>query len=272
MLKDITLGQYFPGNTLAHRLDPRTKLILTVLYIVSLFCAKGVVGYGLMILWLVTSVQTAKVKYKALVKGMKPVWFIIVFTAVLNLIYVKGTPLVSIGKFVIYEEGVRTAVYMILRIALLIMGTFLLTYTTSPIRLTDGIESLLNPLKKLHAPVHELAMMMAIALRFIPTLIEETDRIMSAQKARGADFTSGGIVKRIKALLPVLIPLFISAFRRAEELATAMECRCYRGGKGRTRMKILKLYARDWMFLFAMAVLGGLVIVINMYAAGIVGF
>ncbi|MGM9661805.1 MAG: energy-coupling factor transporter transmembrane component T family protein [Oscillospiraceae bacterium] len=246
MLKDITLGQYFPGNTLAHRLDPRTKLIFVVLYVVALFCAKSVVSYGCMILWLAVCVRVSRVRYSALVKGLKPVWFIIVFTAVLNLLYIKGTPLFTIWKFTVYVEGVRTAVYMILRIALLIMGTFLLTYTTSPIRLTDGLESLMSPLKKLHAPVHELAMMMAIALRFIPTLIEETDKIMSAQKARGADFESGNLLQRAKALIPILVPLFISAFRRADELATAMECRCYNGGSGRTKLHVLRFTAADW--------------------------
>lgn len=265
MLKDITLGQFFPGNTLAHRLDPRTKLIITVLYIVALFCAKGIVSYGLMILWLVTCVQTAKVKYRALVKGMKPVWFIIVFTAVLNLIYVKGTPLVTIWKFTIYEEGVQTAAYMILRIALLIMGTFLLTYTTSPIRLTDGLESLMSPLKKLHAPVHELAMMMAIALRFIPTLIEETDRIMSAQKARGADFENGSLLQRAKALIPILVPLFISAFRRADELATAMECRCYSGGEGRTKLHVLRFTGADFGVLVLGVVMTAAVVILGRF-------
>ena len=263
MLKDITLGQFFPGNTLAHRLDPRTKLIVTVLYIVALFCAKSFVSYGVMALWLVTAVQVSKVGYKALVKGLKPVWFIIVFTAVLNLIYIKGTPLVTIWKFTIYREAVETAVFMILRIAMLIMGTFLLTYTTSPIRLTDGLESLLSPLKKLHAPVHELAMMMAIALRFIPTLIEETDKIMSAQKARGADFESGGLLQRAKALIPILVPLFISAFRRADELATAMECRCYSGGEGRTKLHVLRFAAKDYLVLALAAVLTAAVIVLG---------
>ena len=263
MLKDITLGQFFPGNTLAHRLDPRTKLIFTVLYIVALFCAKSFVSYGLMALWLVTAVRVSRVGYKALVKGLKPVWFIIVFTAVLNLIYIKGTPLVTIWKFTIYREAVETAVFMILRIAMLIMGTFLLTYTTSPIRLTDGLESLLSPLKKLHAPVHELAMMMAIALRFIPTLIEETDKIMSAQKARGADFESGGLLQRAKALIPILVPLFISAFRRADELATAMECRCYSGGEGRTKLHVLRFAAADWLVLTLGIALTAAVIVLG---------
>ena len=263
MLKDITLGQFFPGNTLAHRLDPRTKLIFTVLYIVALFCAKSFVSYGVMALWLVTAVQVSKVGYKALVKGLKPVWFIIVFTAVLNLIYIKGTPLVTIWKITIYREAVETAVFMVLRIAMLIMGTFLLTYTTSPIRLTDGLESLLSPLKKLHAPVHELAMMMAIALRFIPTLIEETDKIMSAQKARGADFESGGLLQRAKALIPILVPLFISAFRRADELATAMECRCYSGGEGRTKLHVLRFAAKDYLVLALGAALTATVIVLG---------
>ena len=263
MLKDITLGQFFPGNTLAHRLDPRTKLIFTVLYIVALFCAKSFVSYGLMALWLVTAVRVSRVGYKALVKGLKPVWFIIVFTAVLNLIYIKGTPLVTIWKFTIYREAVETAVFMILRIAMLIMGTFLLTYTTSPIRLTDGLESLLSPLTKLHAPVHELAMMMAIALRFIPTLIEETDKIMSAQKARGADFESGGLLQRAKALIPILVPLFISAFRRADELATAMECRCYNGGEGRTKLHVLRFALRDWAVMAGFAVLCAAVIALR---------
>ena len=263
MLKDITLGQFFPGNTLAHRLDPRTKLIFTVLYIVALFCAKSFVSYGVMALWLVTAVQVSKVGYKALVKGLKPVWFIIVFTAVLNLIYIKGTPLVTIWKITIYRQAVETAVFMILRIAMLIMGTFLLTYTTSPIRLTDGLESLLSPLKKLHAPVHELAMMMAIALRFIPTLIEETDKIMSAQKARGADFESGGLLQRAKALIPILVPLFISAFRRADELATAMECRCYSGGEGRTKLHVLRFAAKDYLVLALGVALTAAVIVLG---------
>ncbi len=263
MLKDITLGQFFPGNTLAHRLDPRTKLIFTVLYIVALFCAKSFVSYGVMALWLVTAVQVSKVGYKALVKGLKPVWFIIVFTAVLNLIYIKGTPLVTVWKITIYRQAVETAVFMILRIAMLIMGTFLLTYTTSPIRLTDGLESLLSPLKKLHAPVHELAMMMAIALRFIPTLIEETDKIMSAQKARGADFESGGLLQRAKALIPILVPLFISAFRRADELATAMECRCYSGGEGRTKLHVLRFAAKDYLVLALGVALTAAVIVLG---------
>lgn len=263
MLKDITLGQYFPGDTAAHRLDPRTKLILTVLYIVALFAAESFVSYAVVAGCLFAAVRVSRVKLRALVRGLKPVWFIIVFTAVLNLLYIKGTPLVTVWKFTIYREGVQTAVFMVLRIALLIMGTFLLTYTTSPIRLTDGLESLLSPLKRLHAPVHELAMMMAIALRFIPTLIEETDKIMSAQKARGADFESGGLFARAKALVPILVPLFISAFRRADELATAMECRCYCGGEGRTKLHRLHYRGADWAVMLVGAAVTAAVMVLG---------
>ena len=262
MLKDITLGQYFPGTTLAHRLDPRTKLLLTVLYIIALFTAKSVIGYGLVIVWLVLGVTVSRVGCRALFKGLKPVWIIIAFTAVLNLFYTRGTVLVSFWKLSITREGVQAAVVMLLRITLLIMGTFLLTYTTSPIRLTDGLESLLSPLKKLHIPVHELAMMMAIALRFIPTLIEETDKIMSAQKARGADFESGSLFRRAKALVPILVPLFISAFRRADELATAMECRCYNGGEGRTKLHELHYTAADRLVLAAGLLAAAAVIVL----------
>ena len=249
MLKDITLGQYFPGNTLAHRLDPRTKLTVTVLYIVALFSAHSIYAYAALILTLLVSVRVSRVGAKALLRGLKPVLFIIAFTAILNLFYTPGVELVHFWIFRITVEGVRTAVTMMARITLLIMGTFLLTYTTSPIHLTDGLESLLGPLKKLRLPVHELAMMMSIALRFIPTLIEETDKIMSAQKARGADFESGSIFQRAKALVPLLVPLFVSAFRRADELATAMECRCYHGGDGRTKLHELHYAARDYLVL-----------------------
>jgi energy-coupling factor transport system permease protein len=251
MLKDITLGQYFPGNTLAHRLDPRTKLLVTVLYIIALFSAHSLWSYALLVLVLAISVRVSRVGIKALLRGLKPVLFIIAFTAILNLFYTPGRTLVQFWVLRITYEGVRTAITMMLRIMLLIMGTFLLTYTTSPIRLTDGLESLLSPLKKIKLPVHELAMMMSIALRFIPTLIEETDKIMSAQKARGADFESGNLFQRAKALIPLLVPLFISAFRRADELATAMECRCYHGGEGRTKLNVLRYEARDYLVLAA---------------------
>ena len=250
MLKDITLGQYFPGNTVAHKLDPRTKILLVVLYITALFTAKSFLAYGLMALVLAVCVRVSGVGLKALVKGLKPVLFIVVFTAVLNLFYTPGnTVLAQFWIFTITLEGVYRAFFMVIRIMMLISGTFLLTYTTSPILLTDGLESLMNPLKKIKVPVHELAMMMSIALRFIPTLIEETDKIMSAQRARGADFESGNLIQRAKALLPLLVPLFISAFRRADELATAMECRCYHGGEGRTRLRQLKYKWADYMTL-----------------------
>ena len=250
MLKDITLGQYFPGNTLAHKLDPRTKILLVVLYIVALFSAKGIVTYGLLALCLALCVRISKVGIKQLVRGLKPVLFIIIFTGVLNLFFTPGERyLVEWGFLRISDTGLRNAIFMVVRIMLLIMGTFLMTYTTSPISLTDGLERLLNGLKRFHVPVNELAMMISIALRFIPTLIEETDKIMSAQKARGADFESGNLMQKAKALIPILVPLFISAFRRADELATAMECRCYHGGEGRTRLHVLKYAGRDYVTL-----------------------
>ena len=249
-LKDITLGQYFPGNSPVHRLDPRTKLLAVVLYIVALFLASWFVTYAIMFVVLAGSIAISRVPIKSIVRGLKPVLFIVVFTAVLNLFYTPGnTMLVHFWIFTITLEGVWRAFFMVVRIMMLISGTFLLTYTTSPILLTDGLESLLNPLKKIRVPVHELAMMMSIALRFIPTLIEETDKIMSAQRARGADFENGSLIQRAKALLPLLVPLFISAFRRADELATAMECRCYHGGEGRTRLRQLKYKLADYVTL-----------------------
>ena len=255
MLKDITLGQYFPGNSPIHRLDPRTKLIMLVVYIVALFMAKSWISYGVMLAFLVFSVKISTIPPKSIVKGMKPLVLILVFTGVLNLFFTTdGKVLVNLGFVTITTGGLERAVFMMVRILMLISGTFLLTYTTSPIALTDGLEALLNPLKVIKVPVHELAMMMCIALRFIPTLIEETDKIMCAQKARGADFESGSIVDRAKALIPILVPLFISAFRRADELATAMECRCYQGGEGRTKMKILR-YHRNDMQAFGIGVL-----------------
>ena len=250
MLKDITLGQYFPGNTVAHKLDPRTKILLVVLYIVALFTAKGILAYAIMAACLAICVRISKVGLKQLVRGLKPVLFIILFTGILNLFFTPGDRyLIEWGFLRISDTGLQNAVFMVLRIMLLIMGTFLMTYTTSPISLTDGLERLLNGFKKLHVPVHELAMMMSIALRFIPTLIEETDKIMSAQKARGADFESGNLIQKAKALIPILAPLFISSFRRADELATAMECRCYHGGEGRTKLHVLKYERRDYVAL-----------------------
>ncbi len=260
-LKDITLGQYFPGHSLVHRLDPRTKILAVVIYIVALFLAKSFVTYAIMFALLALSVKVSTVPVKSLVRGMKPVVFILIFTAVLNLFYTPGEHvLFQVWILTVTLEGVKSAFFMVIRILMLIAGTFLLTYTTSPILLTDGLESLLGPLKKIKVPVHELAMMMSIALRFIPTLIEETDKIMSAQRARGADFESGNLIQRAKALIPLLVPLFISAFRRAEELAVAMECRCYHGGEGRTRLRQLKYAGKDWavlVFFLVIAVLVG---------------
>lgn len=247
-LKDITLGQYFPGSSLLHKLDPRTKVLLTLFYIVALFMAKNSLGYGVLMAALLSAILLSRVGFKAVFRGMKPVLFIVIFATLLNLLYTKGEgePLVTVWIFHIYRESIRAAVFMVLRIMMLISCTFLLTYTTSPMLLTDALESLLGPLKKLRMPIHELAMMMSIALRFIPTLIEETDKIMSAQKARGADFDSGNLIQKAKALIPLLVPLFISAFRRAEELGIAMECRCYHGGEGRTRLRQLKYVGRDY--------------------------
>ena len=246
MLKDITLGQYFPGDTVAHRLDPRTKILMVVFYIIALFCAKDLITYGILALCLALCVHISKVGVRSLVRGLKPVTIIIIFTATLNLFFTPGNKtLFRWGFLQISDTGIHNAVFMVLRIMMLIMGTFLMTYTTSPISLTDGLERLLNWMKALHVPVHELAMMMSIALRFIPTLVEETDKIMSAQKARGADFESGNLIEKAKALIPILVPLFISAFRRADELATAMECRCYHGGEGRTKLNVLKYQRRD---------------------------
>lgn len=247
MLRDITIGQHFPGNSLVHRFDPRLKLVLTIAYIVLLFAASNPLGLALSILFLAAMYKVAKIPGKMILKSLKPILPIVIFTAVLNLFFVsgEGEPLVHIWFLTIYAEGVRYAVLMAVRVMALIAGTSLLTYTTSPIVLTDAIENLLRPLAKVHFPVHELAMMMTIALRFIPTLIEETEKIMNAQKARGAMLDTGKFTQRIKALVPILIPLFISAFRRADELAMAMECRCYHGGEGRTRLKQLRFTATD---------------------------
>ena len=247
-LRDITLGQFFPGTSPIHNLDPRAKLVAMICYIVALFMGQWFVTYAILLAVLIGVVAVSTVKPKALVRGLKPVVFILVFTAVLNVFYTPGEPLVTFWIFKITREGILHAFFMVVRIIMLITCTFLLTYTTSPLSLTDGLESLMGPLKKIHVPVHELSMMMSIALRFIPTLIEETDKIMSAQKARGADFDSGNLIQKAKALIPLLVPLFISAFRRADELATAMECRCYHGGEGRTRMKQLHYRPGDTLF------------------------
>ena len=251
MLKDITLGQYFPGNSPIHRLDPRTKLLALIVYIVALFLAGNVLSYAVCVLFLLAVLLLSRIQPKLVLKSLKPVVFIVILTAVLNMLYTPGDVLWSVAFLKITKQGIRTAVYMALRITLLITSATMLTYTTSPISLTDAIEHLLSPLKKIKVPVHEFAMMMTIALRFIPTLIEETGKIMSAQKARGADFETGSLFARAKALVPVLVPLFISAFRRADELAVAMECRLYHGGNGRTRLHQLKYTRLDllgWVF------------------------
>ena len=248
MLKDITLGQYFPGKSPVHLLDPRTKLIILVVYIVALFLAVNWVSYAVLAAFLIAVIKISTIPPKSIVRGMKPLVFILVFTGVLNIFFTtgEGEPLIDFWIFTVYAKGLERALFMIVRILMLISATFLLTYTTSPISLTDGLESLMKPLKVIKVPVHELSMMMCIALRFIPTLIEETDKIMSAQKARGADFETGSLMEKAKALIPILVPLFISAFRRADELATAMECRCYQGGEGRTKMKLLRYSLWDY--------------------------
>ncbi|MCI7639493.1 MAG: energy-coupling factor transporter transmembrane protein EcfT [Clostridiales bacterium] len=264
MLKDITLGQYFPGQSIIHRLDPRTKLIMLVVYIVALFLAGSWVSYGLMFLFLVTVIWMSTIPLKSILRGMKPLVMILIFTGVLNLFFTQeGEVIFHFWILTMTTGGLARAVMMMSRILMLITGTFLLTYTTSPIALTDGLESLMKPLKKVGVPVHELSMMMCIALRFIPTLIEETDKIMCAQKARGADFETGSLMDRAKALIPILVPLFISAFRRADELATAMECRCYQGGEGRTKMKLLRYHLEDFLSYGAGAVLLVAVIVLK---------
>lgn len=262
MLKDITLGQYFPGDTIVHRLDPRTKLVLTIVYIAALFTANTAVGYVLVLGALIAVAALGHIPAKALLKGLKPLVFIIVFTGILNLFFTSGDDYIFRWHAIkMTWTGLRNAIAMVVRVMLLVSGTFLLTYTTSPLAITDGLESLLSPLKKLKVPVYELSLMMSIALRFIPTLIEETDRIMSAQKARGADLETGSLIQRAKALLPLLIPLFVSAFRRADELATAMECRCYNGGEGRTRMKVLQMAARDlWAFVLGALLMAGVIV------------
>ena len=252
MISDITLGQFFPGKSPIHRLDPRTKIILATLFIVSVFLANNPVAFAFLAIVTIVIVSISSISFKVMLKGIKPIIFLLLFTAFLNIFMTKGAgePLVSIWVLEIYSEGLARALMMALRVIMLIIGTsVLLTYTTSPISLTDGLESLLSPLKKINMPVHTFAMMMSIALRFIPTLIEETEKIMNAQKSRGADFTSGNIVDRAKALIPLLIPLFVSSFKRAEELATAMECRCYRGDNNRTKLVKLEYRVLDYVFM-----------------------
>lgn len=264
MLNDITLGQFFPGKSLLHRLDPRVKLVATFLYIIAVFIPQNWVGLLLATLFLFISIAVSQLPVRLITKSVKPIIPLIIFTAILNIFYVEtGTILVEWSIFKITTGGINTAIFIAVRILCLIAGSSLMTYTTTPTALTDGMEQLFSPLKVFHIQVHELAMMMTIALRFIPTLIEETDKIMSAQKARGADLESGGLGQRIKAFIPILIPLFVSSFRRAYELATAMECRCYHGGEGRTRMKTLKMSGKDYVSIIIVLLVFGMLIATN---------
>lgn len=267
MKSDITFGQYCEGNSLIHRLDPRAKIIITLVYIVVIFLAKSAAAFILLTAATVGFIFLTGLSPRLILRSMRPLLFIILFTAVINIFWMTGdTLLVEFWIIKIYLEGIVNAVLIVLRIVLLIVATTVfLTYTTTPLALTDALEQLLAPLKKLHVPVHEFSMMMTIALRFIPTLIDETQKIINAQTARGADFTTGNIFKRAKALIPILIPLFISAFRRADELATAMECRCYTGGEGRTRMNVLRSTAKDWVFTGMIVLLGVAVVLLNLY-------
>ena len=245
MLRDITLGQYYQTDSIIHRLDPRVKLVTTLCYIVSLFIVDNWIGYVVAGLFLLMVVRLSKVPFKFMVRGMKSIIFLLLIAVVFNLFLTPGEPLVMVWKFRITKEGVRLAGFMAVRLVFLIMGSSVMTLTTTPNNLTDALEKLLKPLKIFKVPVHEIAMMMSIALRFIPILLEETDKIMKAQIARGADFESGNLIRRARALVPLLVPLFISAFRRANDLAMAMEARCYRGGEGRTKMKPLIYQRRD---------------------------
>ncbi|MBQ2736200.1 MAG: energy-coupling factor transporter transmembrane protein EcfT [Clostridia bacterium] len=276
MALDVTIGQYYGTGSVIHRLDPRAKLLFVLTFIVSIFVAKDVYAFAFLALVVIASVLISRVPIRLVLKGLKPLVIIILFTSVLNIFLTRGEELLFTKEIIkdfwtvnIYKEGLINAALLALRIIILLMGTSVyFSYATTPIELTDGLERGLAPLKKIKVPVHEFAMMMTIALRFIPTLIDETIKIMNAQKARGADFSTGGLIKRAKALIPIIIPLFVSSFRRAEELATAMECRCYHGGNGRTRMNVLKMKIRDYVFIFlSLTMLAG-VILINIYANG----
>ena len=267
MLKDITLGQFFPGKSVLHKLDPRAKIIICIAYIVGIFLCESVASYIFLIISTLLLMLVSQLPLKTVLKGLKPVVLVIFITALLNLLWRGGeTLLISFWIVNIYLEGVVSSIFMMIRIITLVIGTcVILTYTTSPIALTDAIERLLSPLRIFKIPVHSFAMMMTIALRFVPTLVEETDKIMNAQKARGSDFSTGKLAERAKALVPILVPLFISAFRRADDLAVAMDCRCYRGGNGRTRMTKLHLAKRDFLFLFLVALFIAGVVLINIY-------
>lgn len=269
-MSGISFGQYYPARSLLHKLDPRIKIILTVLYIVCSFICSNIISYGVLLLSAIMLVVIGRVPFRIILKGLKGILFILIFTSIINIFWTKGEMLLFEWNFIsIYAEGLYAALFIMVRISVLIIGTgMLLTYTTTPIALTNAIEDLLSPLKKLHVPVHSFAMMMTIALRFIPTLSEETERIMTAQKARGADFSSGGLIKRAKALIPVLIPLFVSAFNRAGDLATAMECRCYHGGDGRTRMNVRHIRFVDFIPLILIIAFGAGLITLNILGIG----
>lgn len=270
MKADIAFGQYYEGNSFLHKLDPRWKLLFSIFYIVIIFLAKNIFAFALLVLSAICLILISRIPLRMILRGLRPLIFIIAFTAIINIFWLKGkTVLIDWWIIHIYLEGLINALLIVVRVVILVAGTsVLLTYTTTPIALTDGLEQLLSPLAKIRLPVHEFSMMMTIALRFIPTLVEETEKIMNAQKARGADFGSGSLAHRAKALIPILIPLFISAFRRAEELATAMECRCYTGGKGRTRMNILHSGWRDLAMCLALCALCAGVVLINHFAPG----
>lgn len=270
MKMDIAFGQYCEGNSILHRLDPRAKLIISIIYIVVLFLAKNVFTFALLTLTTMSLVIMSGISLRVIAGGLKPILFIALFTAIINIFFFTGdTLLVDLKIVKIYLEGLINAGLIVLRIVLLIVSTSMfLTYTTTPLALTDGMERLLFPLSKIGVPVHDFSMMMTIALRFIPTLIEETGKIMNAQKARGADFTSGGLIKRARAIIPIIIPLFVSAFRRAGDLATAMECRCYTGGAGRTRMNVLRAKWYDGAFVLLVTALGAAVVLMNIYLPG----
>ena len=271
-MKSIAFGQYYPSNSIMHRLDPRMKIVIGIMYIVACFLCKNVITFGVLMLSSLLLIIISNIPIKIVLKSIKAIIFIMLFTAILNIFWTTGAEneLLVSWKFIhIYSSGLYNAAFIVIRIVSMIIGTgIFLTYTTTPIQLTDGLEQLLSPLKVFRIPVHEFAMMMTIALRFIPTIIEETEKIMAAQKARGADFSNGSLTKRAKALIPVLIPLFISSFRRAGELATAMTCRCYRGGKGRTRLNVLKFSFKDFVALFVVVAFGTGIVLLNVYAPG----
>ncbi len=269
MLRDITIGQYYPSDSILHKLDPRVKLLGTLVYVLSLFFFRGAAGFAAVTLGLAALIRLSKVPLRYMVKGLKAIGVILVLTGMFNLFLTPGEPLASFGIFKITEEGLKNAGFMVIRLTYLILGSSVLTLTTTPNRLTDGLEKALRPLNKIGVPVHEISMIMSIALRFIPILVEETDKIMKAQLARGADFESGNLIKKAKAMVPLLVPLFISAFRRANDLAMAMEARCYNGGEGRTKMKPLKYTGKDgWAYLIMAGYFAGIIVCVWMSRNG----